>query len=110
MERTSAEARLRSAALFGNEKVVELVLDMEGHLPTTAQMLSTRSGIAQNLVRAALLKLERAGVLCSLPRLGSRSPLYFDVTPGPSGWSELVILCRRIVAEAESDLSRDQIV
>jgi hypothetical protein len=107
---SSAEARSRSSALFGNEKVVELVLEMEGHLPTTAQMLSSRTGIAQNLVRAALLKLERAGVLMSLPRLGSRSPLYFDVAPGPSGWSELAILCRQIVAEAERDLSRDQII
>jgi len=90
------EARHRSSALFGNEKMVEMVLAMDGHLPTTAQWLATRTGVAHNLCRAVLQRLAAAHVLKPLPRLGSRSAAFYDVADDDSAWIALVGLCNRV--------------
>jgi hypothetical protein len=102
--------RRRSFAVFRNEKVVELVsLMAEGGMPTTAQALAIRAGIAQNLARAVLLKLSEAGIIMLLPRLGSRSPAYFAQADGIA-WSHLVALCRSLALETPGPPTSSSVV
>ena len=87
------EARRRSAALFGNEKVAEVVLVLaQGGAPATAQELSRTTGVGHSMVRDALLRLAAAGVLLSLPKVGgTRSAQYYEPIDG-EGWTLLVRL------------------
>lgn len=84
-----------SAALFGNEKVAEVVLALDGRTaPCTAQELSMQLGIAYSMVRDVLRRLTVAGVLAALPKTGgTRSPQYYE--RGDNGvWLYLAATCR----------------
>lgn len=75
------ETRRRSAALFGNEKTVEVILALHAEAPATAQTIAAKTGIAHSLVRDALVRLTAGGAVQLLPRLGgSRSPQYYQPT------------------------------
>ena len=70
-----------SAAVFGNEKTVEVVLALvaaQGLARATDIVQST--GVAHGMVRPVLKRLLDAGVLSAMPRRGgSRGELYFEV-------------------------------
>jgi hypothetical protein len=91
------EARRHSAALFGNEKLIEVVLALEDDdlFPATAQSVAARTGIAHNLAGAVLRKLAAANLLTPLPRTSSRGPAYF-VARDQQVWEQLVRLCRAV--------------
>jgi len=85
------ETRRRSAALFGNEKTVEVVLALDAAGAATAQMTATQTGISYSLVRDALIRLAVGGAVRQVPRVGgsrslSRSKIGFrQVTCRSSG-------------------------
>ena len=86
-----------SSALFGNEKMAELVMAVlaeKSH--TTAQQVANRLGINHDLARKPLLRLVDAGVLVALPKEGGRrSTQFYEVVPG-ARWSALVALCAEL--------------
>lgn len=95
------ETRRRSAALFGNEKTVEVVLALHQEAPATAQAISTKTGIAYSLVRDALLRLTAGEAVQALPRLGgSRSPQYYQPADGDL-WAALVSAAQAITTTPE---------
>ncbi len=90
--------RDRSAALFGNRYVVDVVLAI-GHIAPTAEtfvttrMVASKTTLGDSLVRPVVLRLEGAGILARLPRSGGpRSMLYYQVRQGPL-WEALVRTC-----------------
>lgn len=98
MERSPTDTRKTrrlSAALFGNEKVVEVALALdEVNAPCTAQELAVRTGIAHSMVRDVLVRLATAGLLLALPKTGgTRSAQYYE--PEDRGaWTHLIALAR----------------
>jgi len=82
-----------SSALFGNEKMVEIVLAMvseRGH--ATAQKVANDLLVNHDLARKPMLRLVEAGLLRALPKEGGRrSSQYYEVVEGP-GWNALVAL------------------
>jgi hypothetical protein len=74
--------RARSAAIFGNEKFVEVVVALsEQQGAATAQQLSRVTGIDHSMVRSVLLRATTAEIVESLPRTGgSRSAQYYQPT------------------------------
>jgi ribosomal protein S25 len=77
------ETRRRSAALFGNEKTVEVVLALQDEGTATAQMILARTGIGHSMVRDALGRLVEGGVVRALPKTGgTRSPQYYQPISG----------------------------
>lgn len=97
--------RQRSAAIFGNEKVVEVVLALNdtGESPTaTAQDLSRATGIAHPMVRDVLRRLALGEVLIAAPKVGgSRSAQYYHPRPG-AAWDAVVSLAEAIASETAS--------
>lgn len=77
-------ARRMSAAVFGNEKLAEVVQFLSTErAPATAQAVASGTGIPYSLTRDALRRLLAAGVVQELPRLGgSRGPLYYEIVEG----------------------------
>lgn len=73
--------RRTSAAVFGNEKTVEVVLALvaaNGLARATDIVQST--GIAHGMVRPVLKRLLDAGALSAMPRRGgTRGELYFEI-------------------------------
>jgi len=74
------ETRRRSAALFNNEKMAEVILSLHAeHGAAHAQEISRRTSISHSLVRDVLVRLAAAGVLTALPKLGgSRGAQYYE--------------------------------
>ena len=99
-------ARRQSAALFNNEKLVEIVLAVEKAAGVThAQELSRATSISHSLVRAVLIKLVGAGALIALPKSGgARSTQYYQPIDGEL-WSALVALAKVIANRPDSDAS-----
>jgi hypothetical protein len=96
------ETRRRSAALFGTEKTVEVVLALHQEAPATAQMIAIATGITYSLVRDALLRLAAGGAVRLLPRLGGRrSPLYYQPVEGDL-WTALTAAARAVMAAERS--------
>ena|SRR5260370_38973354 len=99
------ETRRRSAALFGNEKTVEVVLALHEEAPATAQMIAARTGITHSLVRDALLRLTAGGAARPLPRLGgSRSPRYYQPVDGDL-WEALTSAAQAIARTSDRSSS-----
>jgi len=90
-----AATRRLSAALFGNEKVAEVVMAIEAsHVPCTAQELAVRTSIGHSMVRDVLVRMTTAGVLVALPKIGgTRSPQYYE-PPDAEAWLHVVALAR----------------
>ena len=100
------ETRRRSAAIFGNEKTVEVVLALSDEGAATAQMIAKSTGIAHSLVRDALVRLVNGGVVRQVPRLGgSRSPLYYQPTPG-NLWAAILSAAQAIAGPQERSTDR----
>jgi len=96
------ETRRRSAALFGTEKTVEVVLALHEEAPATAQMIAVKTGITYSLVRDALLRLAAGGAIRLLPRLGGRrSPQYYEPVDGDL-WIALTSAARAVMAAERS--------
>lgn len=97
------QARRRSAAVFGNEKLAEVVLFVAAErAPVTAQVVTTGTGVTYSLARDALRRLVSAGVIQELPRLGgTRSPLYYEVVDGRL-WGLFVELAREVSSDRDS--------
>jgi ribosomal protein S25 len=94
-----------SAAVFGNEKVVEVVLALENESrAATTKQLSQRTGIDHSMVRAVLLRLADAGVLRPLPRAHARGALYYEVA-APAVWERLLALARALLDSQSSSRS-----
>jgi hypothetical protein len=97
------ETRRRSAALFGNEKTVEVVLALSSEGVATAQQLHTSTGIAYSMVRDALGRLVQGGAVRALPKAGHRrSAQYYQPVEGRV-WDALVA-----AAQALQDEAREQ--
>lgn len=98
---SSQETRKRSAAVFGNEKWIEvtLALDALGGTPI-AQELARHIGINSDLVTAVLQRMQDARLVKAMPRVGSprRGSVPWEVQPGPR-WDAVVRLCRLLVDE-----------
>jgi ribosomal protein S25 len=100
------ETRRRSAAIFGNEKTVEVVLALSEESAATAQMIATSTGIPHSLVRDALVRLVNGGVVRQVPRVGgSRSPLYYQPTPG-NLWAAVLAAAQAVAGPQESRSGR----
>lgn len=95
------ETRTRSAAVFGNEKWVEVALALEaiGGTPLS-QHLARHVGINSDLVTAVLQRMQDAQLVKAMPRIGSptRGSVPWEVQPGPR-WDALVRLCHLLVDE-----------
>jgi len=99
-----AATRRLSAALFGNEKVSEVVMAIgDGRRPCTAQELAVRTGIAHSMVRDVLVRLTTAGVLLALPKVGgTRSPQYYEPSDAEA-WRHLLALSRWLSLKRSED-------
>jgi len=94
------ETRRRSAALFGNEKTVEVVLALKAEKGwATAQQLHARTGIAYSMVRDALGRLVQGGAVETSRTGGSRSPKFYYPVEGHV-WNGLVEGAQGLWAEA----------
>ena len=103
MPADTSEIRRRSAALLGNEKLIEVVLAMartdEPHA-VTAQQLNGMTGIPHSLVRDVLVRLVTSEVLLAVPKVGgSRSAQYYQPR-SQVGWQQLVSLAEHLEAQA----------
>lgn len=93
------ETRRRSAALFGNEKIIEVVLALEAEGTATAQMIVTKTNIAHSMVRDAIGRLVEGGVVRALPKTGGRrSPQYYQPVDS-AAWESLVAAVRAVLDE-----------
>jgi ribosomal protein S25 len=101
------ETRRRSAALFGNEKTVEVLLALNEEGASTAQMVATRTGISYSLARDALIRLSTGGAVRQVPRVGgSRSPLYYQPAEG-NLWDALIGAARAVADASRADAGQD---
>jgi hypothetical protein len=93
--------RDRSAALFGNRFVVDVVLAIRELAPTaesfvTTRMVASKTMLGDSLVRPVMLRLASAGLLARLPRRGGpRSMLHYQIRHGPL-WEALGMTCATI--------------
>ena len=94
----AAETRSASSALFNNDKLVEVVLELDrwtGASVTTREV-ARNLGISDDLVKKVLIRLLAVGLLKELPRVGgSRGPLPYEVQVGRQ-WSALVDLAKSL--------------
>jgi hypothetical protein len=95
----SDDTRRRSGAVFNNDKFIEVVLafaDQQG-TPTT-QEVARRVGVNHDLAKKVIVRLEAAGLVKGLPRVGgARGPLPYEVQRGAE-WDALVTLARALQA------------
>lgn len=97
---TRMTTREVSAALFGNEKMAEVVVALAAESGlATAQQVATRLRINHDLARKVLLRLVTAGVVRALPKEGGRrSAQYYEPVQG-TAWDALLALAT-VVNEA----------
>ena len=95
----SREARQRlSASLFNNCYYADVVLQIAAlslkpdHFVTTRK-IAAASGIGDSLVRPVVLRLEAAGMLRRLPRMGGRRSEQHFARSTSAPWDHLVGLC-----------------
>jgi ribosomal protein S25 len=101
------ETRRRSAALFGNEKAVEVLLALDQEGAATAQMVAARTGISYSLARDALVRLGAGGAVRQIPRVGgSRSPLYYEPVEGDL-WDALTAAARTVADTSRAKADQD---
>jgi hypothetical protein len=96
------ETRRRSAALFGNEKTVEVVLALQDEGTATAQIIVQRTGIAHSMVRDAIGRLVEGGIVRALPKTGgTRSPQYYEPIGGQV-WDTFLAAVQAVSQEVHS--------
>jgi hypothetical protein len=100
---TDGTTRVRSAALFGNETFVEVVLALADERgAATAQQLSRATGIDHSMVRSVLLRAVAAGIVQTLPRAGgSRSAQYYQPA-NTSLWNASLELARVVATTSKA--------
>lgn len=91
------DLRFASSKVFGNEKFLEVVIDLAGRTgPATASEIAQTLGVSHSTVRDVLIRLEAAGLVRALPKIGgSRSAQYYDPSELPE-WSALAELCQEL--------------
>jgi DNA-binding transcriptional ArsR family regulator len=95
-----------SAKLFGNEKLVEVVLALHAANNTaTAQQLAKATGIDHAMVRVVLIRLVDAGLLDALPRANTRAAQYYAADNHGQPWLALCTLARAVWVDAEIEAS-----
>ena len=97
------ETRRRSASLFGNEKVAEVIVAVQAAGgPCTAQEISLSTGVGHSMVRDALRRLVESGLVVTLPKVGgARSAQYY--TPAEQeAWRLVVSLAGWLGAQEPS--------
>jgi hypothetical protein len=93
-----AASQERSAAIFGNRYFAEVVLAVDrlsaaGDAFVTTRIVASATALGDSLVRPVMLRLDAAGLIVPLPRIGGpRSTLNYQVTRGPL-WLALVHAC-----------------
>jgi DNA-binding IclR family transcriptional regulator len=94
----SQETRRLSTAVFGNEKVVEIVLLLEAEQGAVlAAEIARRTGFGHSLVRDVLVRLSRTPAVRALPKTGNlRGPAYYERVADSPLWSSLVHLAQAI--------------
>ncbi len=98
--------RERSAALFGNSFVVDVVMAIDRLAPAAENFITTRTvavetGVADSLVRPVMRRLTEIGVLAPSPRTGgSRSELRYQISCGPL-WAAVTKTCAVIGADSD---------
>jgi hypothetical protein len=93
----TSENRRLSAAIFNNDKFVEVVLALDdlGGTPT-AQEVARHVGVNHDLAKAVLRRLKTADLVkAGVRSVGTRGPLPYEVQACPE-WSSLVHLCRAL--------------
>lgn len=98
-----SEIRRRSAALFGNEKAVEVILAMarsEAPHSVTAQDVSRSTTIAHSLVRDVLVRLVASDVLVAVPKVGGARAAQYYQPRADFAWSQLVNLAELVEARS----------
>ena len=111
----SAEARRgRSVALFNNSHFADVVLHVAAITASNAsEFVTTRkvasaTGLGDSLVRPVVLRLESAGMLNRLPRMGGpRSEQNFTRATSEQ-WTSLLQLCRALDGGGPSASSDDE--
>lgn len=99
---TVAQVRRESAKVFGNEKLVEVVLALDQAAGVaTAQEITRRTGIAHSMVRDVLVRLADAALVRPLPRESTRAAQYYDTREQGEVWTRLVALAHVLWARAE---------
>jgi hypothetical protein len=100
--------RARSAALFNNSHLVDIVIAVHQLAPHAEDFVTTRkvaatTGLADSLVRPVMLRLVGSGILRRLPRLsGSRGEQHF-ARESAAQWSALLRLARAISGDTDTD-------
>jgi ribosomal protein S25 len=101
------ETRRRSAALFGNEKAVEVLLALGEEGTATTQVVAAKTGISYSLARDALIRLSAGGAIRQLPRVGgSRSPLYYQPVRGVL-WDALTVAARAVIEVSQERVGQE---
>ncbi|MEU0880132.1 hypothetical protein ABZ345_16150 [Lentzea sp. NPDC005914] len=90
--------RARSAAIFGNRYVAEVVLAVAELAPrtedqVTVRMLARRTGLTDSLVRPVIKRLVQADVLRPLPQQRPRGASYHQIHFGQGVWEALMRTC-----------------
>jgi hypothetical protein len=99
--------RDRSAAVFGNRCLVDVVLAIRQLAPAaeifvTTRLVASETGLGDSHVRPVMLRLESAGLVTRLPRSGGpRGMLYYQVRHGPL-WEALVTVCATVREEGSA--------
>jgi hypothetical protein len=90
--------RRLSAAVFGNEKIAEIVLILDAEQGAVlAAEIARRTGFGHSLVRDVLVRLSKTTAVRALPKTGnSRGPAYYERVPDSPIWVALVNLARTI--------------
>ena len=98
--------RERSAALFGNSFVVDVVMAIDRLAPAAESFITTRTvavetGVGDSLVRPVMRRLTEIGVLAPSPRAGGpRSELRYQISRGPL-WTAVTETCAIVGTDSE---------
>jgi len=99
VEGTELEAvRAKSAAVFGNRHLAEVVAAAAVLAPNvgdqlTVRMLANRTGLTDSVVRPIVKRLVDADLLQPRPQQRPRGANYHEVRSGDGPWQALVHLC-----------------
>jgi ribosomal protein S25 len=104
--------RARSAALFGNRYIAEVVAAVEVLAPprenvVTTRMVASKTKLSDSLVRPVILRLEAAGLLAREERSGGpRSELRFQVRD-EALWPAIARACAILRAQGGEQAGED---
>lgn len=103
MTGSSVEARrAQSIALFNNSYFVDVVLriaqltERDASEFVTTRKVAAAAGLGDSLVRPVVLRLEAAGVLRRLPRVGGPRSEQNFTRAATERWTRLLLLCRTV--------------